>query len=333
MQEKEITHRQKKIFYRAIGEGPVVVLLHGVPFDGNLWKNQFNASPGYKLIIPDLPGSGRSEIIEDMSMEGMAECVKEIIVHETNARPPLTPPTGENDAQPLLMGEPSLLLETSTGEFYQDADSVTYRLLKNYVSEHRKNPTQAEDFLWQQLRENKLEGYAFRRQHIIGSFIVDFICLAKKLIIEVDGLIHQLPENKTSDEARTAWLGMKGYTVVRFTNEEVLFNVENCLSRIRQTLHQLHFAPKKTYETSKKVNEEIDKQSSISEVSAVDSSPVGGSRKGALVIGHSMGGYITLALAEKYPELLNGFGLFHSTAYADAEERKEGRRKTIKSIE
>jgi pimeloyl-ACP methyl ester carboxylesterase len=147
MQEKEITHKHKKIFYRVTGEGPVVVLLHGVPFDGSLWKNQFNAFPDYKLIIPDLPGSGRSEMIEDMSMEGMAECVKDIIVHETA----------------------SLYFKSS------EPHSV-------------------------------------------------------------------------------------------------------------------------------------------------------------IVIGHSMGGYITLALAERHPELLNGFGLFHSTAYADSEERKEGRKKIIRLV-
>jgi len=148
MQQKEISHRHKKIFYRAIGEGPVVVLLHGVPFDGSLWSNQYQALPGFKLIIPDLPGVGKSEMIEDMSMEGMAECIKEMIVHETAS------------------------LFFKTGEPHS-----------------------------------------------------------------------------------------------------------------------------------------------------------------VIVIGHSMGGYITLALAEMHPELLNGFGLFHSSAYADSEERKEGRKKTIQLIQ
>jgi pimeloyl-ACP methyl ester carboxylesterase len=144
MQEKEITHKHKKIFYRTIGEGPIVVLLHGVPFDGSLWSNQFNALPEYKLIIPDLPGSGGSEMVEDMSMEEMAECIKDVIVHETAS---------------------------------------------------------------------------------------------------------------------------------------------------------LYFKE--------------------------------GEPHSVIIIGHSLGGYITLALAEKHPELLKGFGLFHSTAYADPEERKEGRKKTI----
>jgi pimeloyl-ACP methyl ester carboxylesterase len=148
MQEKEITHKGKKIFYKSIGEGPVVVLLHGVPFDGSLWNNQISALNSFHLIIPDLPGSGRSEMIGDMSVEGMAECVKEIIVHETAS------------------------LFFKSGEPHS-----------------------------------------------------------------------------------------------------------------------------------------------------------------VVLIGHSMGGYIALALAEKYPELLNGLGLFHSTAYADSEERKQTRKKIIEGIQ
>lgn len=147
MQEKELIHQGKKILYRSIGEGPAVVLLHGVPFDGNLWSNQIAALQEYKLIIPDLPGSGRSEMIEDGNMEGMAEIIKELIVHETAS------------------------LFFKTGEPHS-----------------------------------------------------------------------------------------------------------------------------------------------------------------VVVIGHSMGGYIALALAEKHPELLNGLGLFHSTSYADTEERKEARRKAIETI-
>jgi pimeloyl-ACP methyl ester carboxylesterase len=83
MEQKEITFRSKKLFYRSIGDGPAVVLLHGFGEDGSIWKNQFNALPHSKLIIPDLPGSGRSQMMEDMSMEGLAEAVKEIILHET----------------------------------------------------------------------------------------------------------------------------------------------------------------------------------------------------------------------------------------------------------
>jgi pimeloyl-ACP methyl ester carboxylesterase len=78
MQEKELTVNGRIIFCREHGEGPAVVLLHGFGEDGGIWKNQFNAFPGYRLVIPDLPGSGRSEAIEDMSMEGLAFAVKEL---------------------------------------------------------------------------------------------------------------------------------------------------------------------------------------------------------------------------------------------------------------
>ena len=83
MEQKEITIKGKKLFYRCQGEGPVVVLLHGFGEDGTVWQNQYGIFPASKLIIPDLPGSGRSELIEDMSMEGLAEPVKALIEHET----------------------------------------------------------------------------------------------------------------------------------------------------------------------------------------------------------------------------------------------------------
>jgi pimeloyl-ACP methyl ester carboxylesterase len=83
MPVERILHFQKrKIFYRIIGEGPAVVLIHGVPFDGNLWNQQFNSLNSFKLIIPDLPGSGASEEIDDMSMEGMSEVIKTILDEE-----------------------------------------------------------------------------------------------------------------------------------------------------------------------------------------------------------------------------------------------------------
>ncbi|RYZ61189.1 MAG: endonuclease domain-containing protein [Chitinophagaceae bacterium] len=133
------------------------------------------------------------------------------------------------------------------GAFFQQVDPTLYPLLKNFVAELRKHPTKAEDYLWQQLRGNKLDGYAFRRQHIIGRYIADFVCLAKGLVIEIDGLVHQLPENKANDAARTTWLTAKGYTVIRFTNDEVLFQTEATLEKIKTTLQQLPFLPKKDF--------------------------------------------------------------------------------------
>ncbi|HVF96627.1 MAG TPA: endonuclease domain-containing protein, partial [Flavisolibacter sp.] len=83
------------------------------------------------------------------------------------------------------------------------ADPHLYGLLKNYALENRGAPTPAEAMLWEALKTQRLSAYKFRRQHIIDRFITDFVCLKKRLVIEVDGLIHQLPENKESDEQRT----------------------------------------------------------------------------------------------------------------------------------
>ena len=133
------------------------------------------------------------------------------------------------------------------GEFYYDADPMLYRLTKEFALQHRKNPTEAEKFMWKQLRGKKLENYKFRRQHIIGKYIADFICLSKKLIIEIDGLIHQHPDNKESDAVRTFWLELKGYSVIRFTNEQVINEPEKVLRSIEQKLQTLPFAEKKIY--------------------------------------------------------------------------------------
>src|SRR5688572_15813572 len=84
MQEKQVTINGKKIFYRQSGEGiAVVVLVHGFGEDGRVWQNLVEALQDYHLIIPDLPGSGQSEMIEDMSMEGLAEALRQLIIHET----------------------------------------------------------------------------------------------------------------------------------------------------------------------------------------------------------------------------------------------------------
>jgi len=165
---KELLYQNKKIFYRITGSGKPVMLIHGFGEDGNIWNNQVEyLKDRFQFIIPDLPGSGRSEMIDDMSMEGMAEIIKEILDREASPNP-------------------------SAG-----------------------------------------------------------------------GALESDNSNK----------------------------------------HFIH------------VDSEIP--------------PAGG---GGALIGHSMGGYITLAFAEKYPGYLNAIGLFHSTAYADSEEKKAARRKGIEFV-
>ena len=96
----------------------------------------------------------------------------------------------------------------------------------------RNDPTKAEQQLWQKLRNRQLGGYKFRRQHPIDRFIVDFFCYQGKLIIELDGKIHEDPEQKEYDEGRSVELSELGYTVVRFRNEEVFQNEDEVLNTI-----------------------------------------------------------------------------------------------------
>lgn len=79
MQTRSIRYKGKQIVYRTRGEGPLVVLLHGFGEDGTIWKGQHDCFPQHTLLIPDLPGSGRSDALEDMSMEGLAEAIKFLI--------------------------------------------------------------------------------------------------------------------------------------------------------------------------------------------------------------------------------------------------------------
>ena len=118
---------------------------------------------------------------------------------------------------------------------YQTADPLLYSLLKEYAYRMRINPTEAESILWQQLRGKAL-GQPFRRQHIIGPFIADFICVPRKLILEIDGGYHQLPDQQISDEERTQWLEAKGYKVIRFTNEEVIADIDSVINTIKTLL-------------------------------------------------------------------------------------------------
>ena len=115
---------------------------------------------------------------------------------------------------------------------YRTADPIIYRLLKEFAAKHRAVPTEAESLMWKFLRANQM-GVRYHRQHIIGNYIADFACLSLKLVIEIDGLYHSLPEQQISDEERTNWLEENGFKVIRFTNDDILYNIENVLERIK----------------------------------------------------------------------------------------------------
>jgi len=98
----------------------------------------------------------------------------------------------------------------------------------------RQRLTDAERKLWHHLRDRQLGGWKFRRQHPVGPFIVDFICLEKKVVIEVDGGQHA--ENEEKDTQRSAYLEKMGYRIVRFWNNEVLLETEAVLNTIFASL-------------------------------------------------------------------------------------------------
>jgi len=110
---------------------------------------------------------------------------------------------------------------------------------RNYKYERERlkgNMTAAEIKLWEQLRNKKL-GVKFRRQHVIDTYIPDFVALSIKLIVEVDGGIHI--KKRKQDKERTKWLEILGYKVVRFKNEEVENNIETVLKRIKKEIETL----------------------------------------------------------------------------------------------
>ncbi|MFT3683061.1 MAG: methylmalonyl-CoA mutase family protein [Ferruginibacter sp.] len=194
-----------------------------------------------------------------MGLEGMIED----LIKQCQAAPSKSPPMGETSADSNAINNLSVLgewrdikkvahaisLAESSQEFkhlfngkahsyFETADKFYYRLLKDFSLQHRATPTDAEAVLWQHIRDKQL-GIKFRRQHIIDRYIADFISLENRLIIEVDGSIHQLPENKESDEQRTQRLNELGYTVLRFSNNEVLSRTESVTAQIKEKFLQL----------------------------------------------------------------------------------------------
>ena len=117
--------------------------------------------------------------------------------------------------------------------FFKTTYPDRYGVLKEFAKENRGNPTMAEVVMWKQLKGKNL-GVKFLRQHAILDFIVDFVCLEKKLVIEVDGEYHF-----TEDEMRNKRLQEMGYHVLRFKNEEVLYKTDCVINIIQKKLQTI----------------------------------------------------------------------------------------------
>ena len=114
-------------------------------------------------------------------------------------------------------------------------------LQKSRARKLRKNLTDVENKLWSQLRGRQLSGVKFRRQHPVGPFIVDFCCVERGLVVELDGSQHA--ERNAADERRTRLIERSGYRVLRFWDNEVLSNLYGVLERISEALEEPHPRP------------------------------------------------------------------------------------------
>ena len=106
--------------------------------------------------------------------------------------------------------------------------------LTPFAKQLRKRSTDAENLLWRHLQRKQIEGFKFRRQQPIGNYIVDFVCLTKKIVIEIDGGQHAV--YKENDRIRDAWLRTNGFSFLRFWNTELFENLEGVLETIRNEL-------------------------------------------------------------------------------------------------
>ena len=118
---------------------------------------------------------------------------------------------------------------------WQVADPLDYELLKVNAKENRRNMTDAESIFWQMAKGSGL-GEKCRRQYVIGDYIVDFFFRKSMLIVEIDGGYHTTKEQQLKDVERQDWLEHNDYKVLRFTNVQVLCDIDNVITKIKQHL-------------------------------------------------------------------------------------------------
>lgn len=118
---------------------------------------------------------------------------------------------------------------------WMTADPIEYELLKDNAKNNRKYMTEAESAFWSMVKGNAL-GQRCIRQHVIGDYIVDFLFRKSKVIVEIDGGYHFTENQQKEDAIRQDWLEHMGYKVIRFTNEQVLFDSDLILDTLKLNL-------------------------------------------------------------------------------------------------
>jgi very-short-patch-repair endonuclease len=107
----------------------------------------------------------------------------------------------------------------------------------------RRDMTAAETIIWRSLRAGRLRGAKFRRQVPIGPFVADFLCFEARLIVELDGPPHEVPERRQHDERRDAWLRRQGFRVLRFPNDLAVGGTELLIAKVEQALADTESTP------------------------------------------------------------------------------------------
>ena len=102
----------------------------------------------------------------------------------------------------------------------------------------RQNMTRAETMLWRAVRNHQIDGHGFRRQTPIGPYFADFVCLARKIVVEADGRTHETPDAKVKDAERDAWFRRAGFRVLRFPDELIIGGLPIVIERIREALRE-----------------------------------------------------------------------------------------------
>ena len=108
----------------------------------------------------------------------------------------------------------------------------------NFAKSMRSNMTKEEAIIWRMVRAKRFLGFKFKRQVLVGDYIVDFLCPEKNLIIELDGGQHNEPDNILKDNNRTIYLQNIGYKVIRFWNNEVINNIDGVYEVIKRNLEE-----------------------------------------------------------------------------------------------
>jgi len=126
--------------------------------------------------------------------------------------------------------------ETTVGWAQTHTDRIAYQEIKRRARKMRQNRTRAEETLWQRLRRRQVNGFHFRSQHPIGRYIVDFYCAQSRLVVEVDGSVHDEPGQQEYDSQREAFLEEMGLRLLRFKNEDVMRKTDAVIEAIALVL-------------------------------------------------------------------------------------------------